>query len=151
MRHLRPGTRVAIEGPYGILTGAKRTKQRVLLIAGGIGVTPLRALLEELPAQPGAITLLYRASKPEEITFREEIDTLARMRGATVHYLVGKRGSRELPHDPFAPKTFAQLVPDAKTRDIYVCGPDPMMTAVTQTLRALRVPDSQVHLERFAY
>ena len=151
MRHLRPGTRVAIEGPYGILTGAKRTKQRVLLVAGGIGVTPLRALLEELPAQPGAITLLYRASKPEEITFRDEIDTLARLRGATVHYLIGKRGSHEMPNDPFSPRTLKSLVPDVISRDIYICGPAPMATSVTRTLNALRVPASQVHLESFAY
>jgi ferredoxin-NADP reductase len=151
IRRLPIGTRVAIEGPYGILTGAKRTKERVLLVAGGIGITPLRALLEELPAQPGAITLLYRVSKPEDLALREEIDELARMRRATVHYLVGKRGSTEMPGDPFEPDTFQSLVPDAKTRDIYICGPDQLMAAVTKTLSALRVPASQVHLERFAY
>ena len=46
------GTRVFVEGPYGVLTGARRTRPKVLLVAGGIGITPLRALLEALPAKP---------------------------------------------------------------------------------------------------
>ena len=46
------GTRVLVEGPYGILTGARRTRPKVLLVAGGIGITPIRALLEALPANP---------------------------------------------------------------------------------------------------
>ena len=51
------GTRVFVEGPYGVLTGARRTRPKVLLVAGGIGITPLRALLEALPARPGDLTL----------------------------------------------------------------------------------------------
>jgi ferredoxin-NADP reductase len=56
-----------------------------------------------------------------------------------------------MPHDPFELEAFRSLVPDAASRDVYICGPDPMTAAVTKTLRALRVPASQVHLERFAY
>jgi predicted ferric reductase len=61
LRHVRPGTRVMAEGPYGNLTADRRTRRRVLLIAGGVGITPLRALVEDLPARPGDITVLYRA------------------------------------------------------------------------------------------
>ena len=82
------GTRVLLEGPYGILTGAVRTRPRVTLIAGGIGIAPLRALLESLHAGPGELTLLYRVRRREELVFREELDRLAAHRGATVHYLV---------------------------------------------------------------
>ena len=56
------GTRVFVEGPYGMLTGARRTRRGVTLIAGGIGITPLRALLESLPGEPGDLTLIYRAT-----------------------------------------------------------------------------------------
>jgi predicted ferric reductase len=151
MRQIPVGTGVFVEGPYGALTGAARTRARVLLIAGGIGITPLRALLEELPASRGNLTLVYRTSGPEEVVFKREIDELASLRGATVHYLVGRRGSREMPSDPLDPRALRRLVPDIHDRDIYVCGPTGMMTRVLSGLRWLRIPDKQIHYERFAF
>jgi predicted ferric reductase len=151
LQAIRPGTRVGAEGPYGILTGARRTRSRVLLLAGGIGITPLRALLEELPAGPGDITLLYRAPSWDEVVFKDELDTLARTRGAVIHYLVGRRGTPALPHDPLGQKALAALVPDVAERDVYLCGPVGMMHAATRTLRALGVPDARIHRENFAF
>ena len=138
LQALAPGTRVALEGPYGTLTGARRTRQRVLLVAGGIGITPLRALI-------------YRASRESEIVFREELDALAAHRGATILYLVGRRGSREMPRDPLDAAGLRALVPDVRNRDVYLCGPFRLMESVRSSLKALAVPTSQVHLERFAY
>jgi predicted ferric reductase len=151
LQQIPVGTSVFVEGPYGALTGAVRTKARVLLVAGGIGITPLRALLEELPAARGNLTLIYRASGPEDVVFRREIDELASLRGATVHYLVGRRGSAEIPIDPLDPRALRRLVPDINDRDIYVCGPTGMMTRVLGSLRRLRIPDKQIHYERFAF
>ena len=151
MQRIVPGTPVMLEGPYGAFTGAVRTKARVLLIAGGIGITPLRALLEEMPASRGNITLIYRASHPEELVFRDELEQLANLRGATVHYLVGRRGSREMPSDPLEPRALRNLGPDLAQRDIYICGPAGMMQRVLEGLRRLRVPESQIHYERFAF
>ncbi len=151
LQRMKVGTPVFVEGPHGIMTGAKRTKARVLLVAGGIGITPLRALLEELPASRGNLTLVYRASGPDEVIFKRELDELASLRGATVHYLVGRRGSREMPSDPLDPRALRRLVPDIGDRDIYVCGPTGMMTRVLTGLRWLRIPDKQIHYERFAF
>jgi predicted ferric reductase len=142
------GTRVFIEGPYGVLTGARRTRPRVLLIAGGIGITPLRALLEALPGKPGDLTLLYRVRDARHIVFREELETLARARGAEVHYLVGRR---DVAGDPLGPASLARLVPDLGERDVYLCGPGPMMQRVEESLRQLGLPAGQIHAERFAY
>ena len=69
LRHVEPGTRVMAEGPYGNLTARLRTRRRVLLIAGGVGITPLRALFEALPGAPGDITLLYRVRVERELLF----------------------------------------------------------------------------------
>jgi len=151
LQRLRPGTRALLEGPYGVLTGLRRSRRRVTMIAGGIGITPLRALLEALPARPGDLTLLYRARHPRHVIFRRELDTLAERRGATVHYLVGRRGSVDLPYDPLDAQGIEELVPDIATHDVYLCGPDEMMDRVTGTLRELGVPDRQIHAERFAY
>ena len=144
------GTRVFLEGPYGVLTGARRTRPKVTLIAGGIGISPLRALLESLAGRPGELTLLYRASTAADLVFREELDRLAAHRGATVHYLVGRRGI-DVPQDPFGPATIARLVPDIATQDVFLCGPTDLMRRTEAALRDLGVPAAQVHAERFAY
>jgi predicted ferric reductase len=149
LREVTVGTRVFIEGPYGVLTGARRTRPKVLLVAGGIGITPLRALLEALPAKPGDLTLLYRVRTVPEIIFRTELDALAQRRGARVQYLVGPRGSEI--GDPLDAMALARLVPDIAERDVFVCGPVAMMERVEASLRTLGLPRSQVHAERFAY
>ena len=150
LQHVRVGSRVLVEGPYGALTAARRTRQRVLLVACGIGIAPLRALLEDLPAGPGDLTLIYRARRQEDLVFRGEIDTLARLRGAAVHYIVGRRGV-DLPADPLDASALGALVPDVRDRDIYLCGPVEMMDVVRPRLRSLGVPARQIHWERFDY
>jgi predicted ferric reductase len=142
------GTRVFIEGPYGVLTGARRTRPKVLLVAGGIGITPLRALLEALPAKRGDLTLLYRVRSHDDVVFREELETLARERGATVQYLVGRRDATG---DQLDAASLGRFVPDITERDVYLCGPVPMMQRVEASLRALGLPSDRIHAERFAY
>jgi len=145
------GTRVIVEGPYGAMTGARRSRRNVALIAGGIGIAPLRALLEALPANAGELTLVYRARAEKHVIFRDELEVLARSRGAAVHYLVGRRGSLEMPHDPLAAPALVRLIPDIDRRDVYVCGPIAMIARVERTLGQLGVPPERIHAERFSY
>ncbi|MFI8274077.1 ferric reductase-like transmembrane domain-containing protein [Streptomyces sp. NPDC085929] len=86
IRRLRPGTRVIATGPFGALTAARRTRPKVLLIAGGVGITPMRALFETLPGGPGEITLLYRAGAEEHLVLRSELEAIAAERQAGLHY-----------------------------------------------------------------
>lgn len=151
LQRVRVGTRVFAEGPYGTLTGARRSRPQLLLVAGGIGITPLRALLEELPVGRGNLTLLYRARSWDDVLFRDEIDELVAQRGGRVHYLVGRRGSSHMPTDPLRPRALLRMVPDITRRDVYLCGSDQMMDAVEGSLRVLHVPPAQVHTERFTY
>lgn len=150
LQRLRPGDRVFAEGPYGTFTAGRRTRRRVALIAGGIGITPLRALLETLPAAPGDITLLYRSAAETEIAFAEELDTLSAKRGAKVHHIVGARIGNDRT-DQLGVPALRELVPDIAERDVFVCGPPPMLTAVRRRLRLLHVPVAQIHFERFDY
>jgi predicted ferric reductase len=150
VQRLQPGTRVAVEGPFGIFTALRRRRPRVLLVAGGIGITPVRALLEEISAAKGAVTLLYRARSWEDVVFRAELEELIRVRRGTLYFLVGRRGTPGVSPDPFAPRVLRQLVPDLLQRDVYICGPASMMEDLHESLRALRVPDDQIHYERFA-
>ena len=145
------GTRVLIEGPYGAMTGARRARRKVALIAGGIGIAPLRALLEALPARPGELILLYRARAERHVVFRDELELLARSRGVVVHYLIGRRGSQEMPRDPLDADGLERLVPDIAGRDVYVCGPVPMIERVVDSLAVVGVPPGRIHTERFAF
>jgi predicted ferric reductase len=149
VRRLVPGTRVFAEGPYGAFTGDDPTGRPILLIAGGMGVAPLRALLEGMPARRGAITLIYRASQGEDVVFGDELEALRKARGARLHYLIGRRSA--LRRDPLDARNLRSLVPDIAMREIYVCGPDGMIRTVRDNLRRLRIPASQIHEEQFAY
>ncbi len=146
LRELVPGTRVLAAGPFGTLTAQRRRNPKVLLIAGGIGITPLRALFESLPVQPGQLTLIYRCRAEADLTFRGELDELARNRGATVIYLVGRRADRGCRLDS---RSLAALVPDLTEHDVYVCAPPALITAVTSALRQAGVPARQIHRESF--
>jgi len=147
LRTIPVGSRVIAEGPYGAFTTLNRTRTSTLLIAGGVGITPIRALLEEAT---GPTTVLYRTRTPADAVLFGELENLARSRGAQLHLLTGRTGAGDPPRAPFAPESLVELVPDIRERDVYVCGPAAMTDAVLHSLRDLRVPAAQVHSERFA-
>ncbi|MFF1819670.1 ferric reductase-like transmembrane domain-containing protein [Kribbella sp. NPDC058245] len=154
---LRPGTKVAIEGPYGRLTGERRVTGKLAMFACGIGITPLRALLEELDYRPGDAVLVYRAHDLDDLVFRAELDQLAHRRGITVHYLLGRRiRNRQswLPESAAAwsdEDALRKLIPDISLYDVYVCGPDPWMDAVVAAAGRSGLPSNQLHQERFSW
>jgi predicted ferric reductase len=148
------GTRVLLEGPYGVLTGARRTRHGVTLIAGGIGIAPLRALIESLPARAGDLTLVYRVSHPSDLAFRAELEQLAGHRAARLRFVVGHRRNHAVdqpPAPPFDAAAIARLVPGIREHDVYLCGPDGFMHTVEAALHELGVPRTRVHAEHFSY
>lgn len=151
LQRVKPGTRVFLEGPYGILTGAVRTREKVLLIAGGIGITPLRALLEVLPVRRGDMALLYRAPTNASVVFKKELNRIAEVRGARVDLVTGSRDKFTFNDDPLSPGGLWAAYPDIRERDIYLCGSPRMMATVEKSLRDIGVPHSQIHLERFSW
>lgn len=146
---LQPGTRVLAEGPYGSFTAARRTRRKVLLLAGGVGITPLLALFESLPGDPGDITLIYRTTRPADIVLQHELDWIAQDRGARLHYLTGARVPGRA--DPLSAESLQQLVPDLRHHDVFVCGPDGMAAAARASLRRARVPRRHIHSESFTF
>ena len=154
---LKPGTRVLIEGPYGTLTSDRQDRPRVLLLAAGVGITPIRALLEDLPYQPGDATLLYRVTSPDTAVFADELAELATRRGIGVHYLAGprRRAASWLPAGSGIEYSDAEqlrrLVPDVAERDVFLCGPSPWMAAVRAAALGAGVPATRLHAEDFAW
>jgi predicted ferric reductase len=156
LARLRPGTRVLAEGPYGAFTGdhARRSRVgrrtgKVLLIGVGIGITPIRALFETIPAAPGGLTLLYRARQGSDLVLREEIEHIAAVRGARVHYLLGSRTAGSA--GQLAPAHLLRLVPDLAEREVYLCGPDELIGDLARDLRKAGVARAAVHFESFTF
>ncbi len=148
LQHVRKGTKIFAEGPYGALTAARRAKPKVLLLAGGIGVTPLRSLFERMPAAAGDLTLLYRANSELDVIFRTELQAISARRGARVIYLIGPHAGE---NDPLPGRRLAGILPDICDHDVYVCGPPRMMDAAQAALRRVGVPNRQVHTESFEF
>jgi len=149
LEQLQPGTRVVAEGPYGALTGAVRRRRKVLLIAAGVGITPLRALLESLPAAPGDLTLIYRVSSLRDAVFRRELEAIAARRQAKVWFVAGRRA--DLDGNPLAAAQLAERVPGLTDHEVYVCGPPGLTAAVTAELRSAGVPRRHIHRESFEF
>ncbi len=146
LHHVEVGTWVVAEGPYGSMTAARRSRRDVLLIAGGVGITPMRALFETMPLERGQdLLLLYRARSPEELVFRAELDALAAHRGARVMYLLGEDRSC------LTSAGLQNRVLGLTSRDVYLCGPPPMASAVRSALEQAGLPAAQLHEERFDF
>ncbi len=139
---ITPGTRVVAEGPFGTFTAAAAAGPKTLLVAGGIGITPIRALLEELT---GDAIVVYRVVSEEDALFLDELRSL----GSTLHLVVGDH--RDERHaDLLSPEHLRQLVPDLADRDVFVCGPPAFTDLTRRNLLKARVPRRRIHAERFA-
>ncbi len=139
---LRPGTKIAIEGPYGAFTSHHRDREKAALIAGGVGVTAVRSLLEDLPRGCDPVVVL-RASRPEDLVFSDEVAELVRQRKGRVHELVGARSQVNM-------HGLIDLIPDLRQRDVYVAGPEQFVLEVCTTLRRLGVAADATHAEVYS-
>jgi len=144
LARLRPGTAIAIEGPYGAFTRHAQRRPRALLIAAGIGVTALRSLLEDLPSRSAPVVIL-RASREADLVLRAEVSELVKSRRGTLHELVGDRERASLNQ-----RTLSYLVPDLAHRDVFVCGPEGFVASVVAAARNLGVPSESIHHEAYA-
>ncbi|CAN5132888.1 ferric reductase-like transmembrane domain-containing protein [soil metagenome] len=147
------GTRVSIEGPYGLFTDAARTSPKLAIIAAGVGVTPIRALLEHAQFAPGEATILLRAGSDDETYLWDEIFELAAAKGAKCFVMVGHR-SRRGPswmsdEDARRGVTLLATFPDLLRSDLYLCGPTPWLDSLEADALAAGIRPHQIHAERF--
>lgn len=143
LRDLRPGTRVVVEGPYGVFTASRRHGGPVVAFAAGIGITPVRAMLEELPPD-AEVHLVHVMSDPATAPLLAELRALGRERGWRLHELSG-------PRRVLTPVLLLQLVPGLAEADVYVCGPEGFRDDVLEAVRSIGVRDDRIHREAFAF
>jgi len=144
-RVLKPGIRIIAEGPYGVFTAKQRYTDAVTAFAAGIGVTPIRAMMDDLPESVNT-TFIYRVSDEDHAPLRSEIDQLAKQNGWDVIYL---EGSRE--EHPMTVDYMSQHAPALLHSDIYVCGPNGFMDSVIKMATSAGIPEKRIHHESFAF
>jgi ferredoxin-NADP reductase len=153
IRELPLGTLALLEGPLDAFTAAE-PRDKYLMVAGGIGITPIRALIESLSASGRDIVLLYSVKTADDLVFASELRTMI----ARCHFILS-RDSKSVQegdtnvgreHGRIDERLLARLVPDVLDREVFICGPHPMMKAVAAALGELRVQESSIHYEQFA-
>jgi len=124
------------------------------MIGAGIGITPLRALLETTPFAAGDATVLLRGHSEQELYLSEEVMEISRNRGARLFHLTGPRARRTpsswLPEDAVrSGYNLKSYVPDIADADVYICGPARWASNVIADAHAAGVRPGQIHHERF--
>ena len=142
---LREGDLLNVSAPAGRFTFDGTQSNSIVLIAGGVGITPLMSILRYLTDQSwkGDIHFLYCAKSPQDIIFHQELDDLQR-RFPNLHLQItltraegtdwaGRKGR-------ITGEFLRQTIPDLAGRPVYICGPASMMEPTIQMLRELGVP-----------
>jgi predicted ferric reductase len=143
----RPGTRVVLEGPYGRFTAAAAGGRPVVLIGGGVGVAPLRAILEDCTPDQRPVVIV-RLKHPADLPHRAELEHLVARRRGRLHVLAGPR-SWFAGGDPFSAGVLSHEIPDVASRHAFVCGPASLERAAQRGLRDAGMPSAHIHVESF--
>ena len=158
-RHLhetwREGSTVKVSAPAGRFVFEAEKSARCVLIAGGVGITPMMSTVRSLTDRcwPGDIYLLFSVRALGDITFRDELAYL-QARFPNLHVRVTLTNDPDTawdgPRGQISKEMIESFVPGLTRGPILVCGPDPMMTAMRRLLvDQLGIPDAEVLQEAF--
>ena len=152
--HVKEGDLLDFSGPSGFFTFTGRECKCILLIAGGVGITPLMSVLRYLTDRswPGDVFLLYCIKTPRDIIFREELDYLQRRHpNLRVVITVSRPEGTDWkgPTGRITKELIVQTVPDVASRYVHICGPVPMMEVAKKMLIELGVPSGRTKTEAF--
>ena len=145
---IKIGTPIFLDEPLGTFTFRSAKTNKFLFIAGGVGITPIRSLIEQLSVLKKDIVLLY-SNKTTDIIFKQELDNLAKQYLFKLIYIVTEDTKYKGEKGRIDEEKIQRLVPDLKKRDVYLCGPVPMMEALLKSLKELGVKHNVIHYERF--
>ncbi len=149
---LKPGTKVWVSGPFGAFTHEQQRTNKILYIVGGIGITPIRSMIEDQArrGEKGNAVLLYGNRTVADTIFLDELTKLGRHIDMPIHNVLSDQKGYTGETGFIDAEKIMRLVPDATSRDIFICGPPPMMFGIMKQLKGVGVPASQIHYERFS-
>lgn len=150
--HLKPGTKVWVSGPFGAFTHNLQRTNKLVYIAGGIGITPIRSMVEDQArrGESGNAILLYGNRTLEETVFWDELTLLGKQIAMPIYNVLSDQKDYSGEHGFIDGEKIKRLVPDVAERDVFLCGPPAMMWGIIAQLKELGVPANQVHYERFS-
>lgn len=151
LQRINPGVPVMIDGPHGDFTLARTSDRPLLFIAGGIGITPLRAMLESLPENAPPPVLLYAARSRANLALRIELEQILSRVGGRMYCILSDEATEGFYHGVIDKSLISKLVPDVISRDIILCGPPEMMRNVKTALERVGVNQKNIHTERFSF
>lgn len=144
---LSPGAEAAVEGPYGRFNPLRGPAKQVW-VAGGIGITPfLSALRTMRPGHGRTVRLYWCVRSAREAVFLDEVRTRAESLGGVAVTLFDSQSGARLDADAIA----AELGGDPKDWSCWLCGPKPLVTAVSTAMAARGVPRRRIHAEEFEF
>jgi predicted ferric reductase len=147
---LKSGTRVILDGPLGLFIEETAKNEKLLFIAGGIGITPIRAMIGDIMRRKRDIILIYAARTVEDLAFKKEFDLFQSKQPFPIHYLLST--PTEGYESGFLDREkLVRYVPDFFERDVYLCGPPPMMAAAVANLEGLGIRNISLHYEKFSF
>ena len=117
----------------------------MLLVGAGVGVTPLRSLLQDLDEQAD-VAVLLRGSDVASIPLRDELTQEVGRRGGRIWEALGPRDRIAI-----TAGTLRRAMPDVAQRDVFICGPDAFTESIAAACRAAGVPADRIHYESFVF
>jgi predicted ferric reductase len=146
---LQAGTRIFVEGPYGVFVSTSKTRKKILFIAGGIGITPIRSLLEQALRQKKDVILMYGNTYKKDVIFKQEIDALQKIFPFKVYYIFSQEPTYTGEKGRINEEKLHRLVRDIQNREIYFCGPKEMLHSMKICFSNMKIPSSHIHYEEF--
>ena len=145
MNNLKVGTRVIVEGPFGVVTPEVLQGSKALFVVGGVGVAPVLAMVQRLGPDHEPV-VLYRAHSEKDLLHFAELKTAVERLGGKVLTLTGPTAKLAV-RDPFSAKVLTAAIPDIAKRAVVMCGPDRLLHAARSGLKAAGVPTNRIHSE----
>ena len=149
------GQRVYLDGPYGAFTIDRNPADMHVLIAGGVGITPMMSIVRTLAdrGDQRPVILLYGSKDWESITFREELEALERRLNLKVIHVLENPPPGWTGETGFinAEVFRRHLPPPYADHEYFICGPNVMMDAIEKALGELHVPLAKYHSERYSF
>ena len=147
-QHIHLGTKVLIDGPHGIFGSEIKNEEKILCIAGGIGITPIRSIVEQGAKDQKKIKVLASFRTHHDVIFEREISAL--IGPENVHIVYTHESPYEGHIKTITHSTIFDYCPDIRERLVYLCGPVPFMNAMRAILKTQGVSEEKIHYEQFS-